>query len=83
MDGGVIGGRPHRFTVADHDRMAEAGILGRDARVELIRGRIVDMAAIGTPHDGVVIRLTRVLSALLADRGMLGYRAAAATRRRL
>jgi Uma2 family endonuclease len=32
----------HRLTVDDYYKMAEAGILGRDARVELIDGEIID-----------------------------------------
>lgn len=63
--------RPHRFTVADYHRMAEAGILGEDSRVELIRGQIVDMAPIGAPHLGVVNRLTRLLPGVLSGRGIL------------
>lgn len=71
MDGGVVGGRSHRFTVAEYHRMAEVGILGEDSRVELIRGQIVDMAPIGTPHFGMVIRLNRLLSAILAGRALI------------
>jgi Uma2 family endonuclease len=63
--------RPHRFTVAEYHRMAEAGILGEDSRVELIRGQIVDMAPIGAPYLGMVNRLTRLLPGVLAGRGML------------
>ena len=71
MDGGAMGGRPHRFTVSDYHRMAEAGILGEDSRVELIKGQIVDMAPIGAPHLGMVNRLNRLLSAPLADRAVI------------
>ncbi len=71
MDGGTTGSRPHRFTTADYHRMAEVGILGEDSRVELIRGQIVDMAPIGAPHLGMVNRLNRLLSTLLAGRGLV------------
>jgi Uma2 family endonuclease len=71
MDGTSPGITPHRFTVAEYHLMAEAGILGEDSRVELIRGQIIDMAPIGAPHLGMVNRLTRLLSALLAGRGIV------------
>ena len=71
MDGSATGSKPHRFTTGDYHRMAEAGILDEDSRVELIRGQIVDMAPIGAPHLGMVNRLNRLLSALLAGRGLV------------
>jgi Uma2 family endonuclease len=61
----------HRFTVDDYHRMAEAGILHEDSRVELIRGRIVDMAAIGSAHMTAVNRLTRSLVLAVGDRGVV------------
>jgi Uma2 family endonuclease len=45
---------PHRFTVADYYRMAEAGILDEDDRVELLGGQVVDMSPIGPPHASAV-----------------------------
>ena len=71
MDGSATGSRPHHFTTADYHRMAEAGILDEDSRVELIKGQIVDMAPIGAPHLGMVNSLNRLLSALLAGRGLV------------
>ena len=50
------------FTVDEYHRMAEAGILRPDERVELIDGRIVAMNPIGSPHAWCVSRLTRVLA---------------------
>jgi Putative restriction endonuclease len=50
-----------RFTVHDYHRMAEAGILHEDDRVELIEGQILEMAAIGTRHFACVNGLTRLL----------------------
>jgi Uma2 family endonuclease len=58
---GVESGRapPHRFTVDDFHKMAEAGILGEDDRVELLEGEIVDMPSIGPAHAGSLKRATR------------------------
>lgn len=63
------GGRPHRFSSAEYHRMAETGILPEDARVELIRGQIVDMAPVGSAHIATVNRLNRVLAPLVAAVG--------------
>jgi Uma2 family endonuclease len=76
MDGGAAndsgrGCQPHRFTVADYRRMVDAGILGEDSRVELIRGLIVDKAPITPSHAGMVNLLNGLLSPLLAYRAVL------------
>ena len=42
------------FTIEDYYRMADAGIIGREDRVELIRGEIVQMSPIGSLHASVV-----------------------------
>jgi Uma2 family endonuclease len=57
-----------RFTVGEYYRMAEAGILGPDERVELIEGEIVTMAAIGSRHSAAVMRLNHLFSRELGDR---------------
>jgi Uma2 family endonuclease len=51
----------HRLNVDDYHRMAEAGILGEDDRVELIDGELIDMAPIGQGHAGVVNGLNHAL----------------------
>ena len=46
------------FTVDEYERMAEAGILTGDERVELVEGEIVRMAAKGSRHSACVSRIT-------------------------
>ena len=57
----------HRFDVGAYHRMAEAGILSPEDRVELIEGEIVDMAPIGSAHAGTTNRLTRLVARAVAD----------------
>jgi Uma2 family endonuclease len=57
-----------RFTVHEYHRMAEAGILAEDDRVELIEGEIVEVAAIGRLHAATVDRLTALLVAAVGRR---------------
>jgi Uma2 family endonuclease len=45
------------FTAAEYYKMAEAGILSEDDRVELIEGEIVRMSPIGSRHAACVTRL--------------------------
>jgi Uma2 family endonuclease len=52
----------HRFTVDDYHRMADAGILTEDDRVELLEGQVVVMSPIGGPHVACVVRLTTFLA---------------------
>jgi Uma2 family endonuclease len=63
--------RYHLLTVEDYHRMAEAGILGEDDRVELIEGELIDMAPIGSGHASEVMRLNRSLSAAVAGRAII------------
>jgi Uma2 family endonuclease len=52
----------YHFNVDQYYRMAEAGILNEDARVELIEGDIIRMAPIGPPHASTVDQLARILT---------------------
>ena len=59
---------PRRFTVDEYYKMAEAGILGEDDRVELIEGEIVEMAPIGPLHADAVEDLAELFVLRFADR---------------
>src|SRR4051794_33679462 len=52
----------HIITLEEFERMAEAGVFNEGARIELIRGEIVDMTPIGVRHEACVTRLTMLLS---------------------
>jgi Uma2 family endonuclease len=60
-----------RFTVAEYHRMAEAGILTEDDRVELIEGEILQMTPIGRRHAACVAALTNLLVTAVAARAVL------------
>lgn len=56
----------HRLSVDDYHRMGRAGIFDHDERLELIEGRLIDMAPIGSDHAGKVIQLNAVLNRAFA-----------------
>jgi Uma2 family endonuclease len=55
-----------RFTADEYHRMAEAGVLRDDDRVELLDGEIVEMTPIGSRHAACVDRLNVLLHRSLA-----------------
>ncbi|MBS3967405.1 MAG: Uma2 family endonuclease [Truepera sp.] len=55
------------FTVGEYYKMAEAGILHEDDRVELIEGEIVNLTPIGSRHLACVKKLNRLFSQRLGD----------------
>ena len=57
----------HRLDVDAYYKMAEAGILTRAHRVELIDGEIIDMNAIGSPHAAITNRLNQLVARAAAD----------------
>jgi hypothetical protein len=61
---------PMRFTRADYYRMAEAGIIEADARVELLDGEIYRMSPIGSPHGAVLSMLAQLLTTELKGRAI-------------
>ena len=60
-----------RLSVSDYHRMAEAGILGRDDRTELIDGDLFDMAPTGPDHNATVDSLTETLVVALQRRAVV------------
>lgn len=62
----------HRLTVSDYYRLAEAGILGKADRVELLEGQLVDMSPIGPRHALATGVLTELL--VLATAGQAHVR---------
>lgn len=59
---------PRLFTADEYHKMAEAGILDEDDRVELIDGEIVQMSPIGSAHANSVNRLAELFIGKLAGR---------------
>ena len=56
------------FTVAEYYRMAEAGILSEDDRVELLDGEVIEMSPIGSRHAACVDRLNGFLNGVKGPR---------------
>ena len=52
----------HLFTLEEFERLVEAGGFDEHARIELIRGEILDMAATGIRHEACVARLSMLLA---------------------
>jgi Uma2 family endonuclease len=60
-----------KIHVDDYHRMAEAGILSHDDRVELIEGELIAVSPFATPHMMRVIVMNRLLVGACADRALL------------
>ena len=56
------------FTADEYQRLADMGILGEDDRVELIEGRILNMAPKNIKHAMATKRANRYFNRLLGDR---------------
>ncbi|HEX9820336.1 MAG TPA: Uma2 family endonuclease [Methylomirabilota bacterium] len=63
--------RARRFTVAEYERMVEAGVFRSSDRVGLIEGEIIEMTPIGDPHASVVDRLAMLMSRLVGHRAIV------------
>jgi Uma2 family endonuclease len=55
------------FSVAEFERMGEAGVFTRDARLELIEGEIIEISPIGSRHAACVKFLSRFLNRTVGD----------------
>ena len=61
----------HRITVDQFYRMAEAGVLAPDARVELIEGEVIDMAPMNSRHAAAVRVLNQRLLVAVGERALV------------
>lgn len=52
---------PRRFSVAEYEDLGRLGFFGPEERVELLDGEIIEMAAIGGDHAGVVRQINRII----------------------
>jgi Uma2 family endonuclease len=59
------------FDVEDYHKMAKAGILLENDRVELIDGEVVAMTPIGPRHNAAVNRATRTLVNAVGERAIV------------
>ena len=59
------------FTVDDYYRIAEAGIISNDERVELIEGEIIPMSPIGDRHMQTVNRANMIFARGVGDRAVV------------
>lgn len=63
--------RRHYFAAAEYYRMADAGILKPDDRVELIEGEIIETSPIGKRHASCVDRVVNTVLGRLAGRAIV------------
>jgi Uma2 family endonuclease len=67
----AVGVKRHLFSIDEYERMIAAGVFEEDARIELVRGEIVDMSPINPPHEACVRRLTKLLERIAGDRAIV------------
>jgi Uma2 family endonuclease len=66
-----VGIKRHSVTLDEYDRMAVAGVIEPEARIELIRGEIADIPPSGPEHESTVARLDRLFNRLVHDRALV------------
>ncbi|MGE5444706.1 MAG: Uma2 family endonuclease [Ignavibacteriales bacterium] len=59
------------FNIDEYYRMAEAGILSEDDRIELIEGEIIKMAPIGSRHAGCVSHLNTLFNRQVGETALV------------
>ena len=62
----------HRLRVADYHKMIAAGVLGKDDRIELIDGELIEMAPIGDAHAGITNQLNYLLTRRSGEAYLVG-----------
>jgi Uma2 family endonuclease len=62
------------FTVDEYYRMAEAGILDPEARLELLEGEIVEMSPVGVRHVACVNRATALFGKNFGDKSVISIK---------
>ena len=60
-----------KFSIEQYHKMGEANIFHPEERLELIKGRIVEMSPLGLKHIATVNRLTNLLSRQLLDKALI------------
>ncbi len=71
MDDVSVAPTRHKLDLHEYHVMAEAGVFGRNERIELIDGDLIDMAPIGQSHAGVVGGLLEALFLACAGRAIV------------
>ena len=61
----------HKFSLETYNRMIAAGIFGKQTKVELIRGEIVDMAPMGDEHLFSILRFNNRLVKTYGDEALV------------
>lgn len=67
----VLENRLREFTVSEFHRMADAGVIGENERVELLDGQIVEMAPVGVPHWNRHATIVRYLNDMLRGQAIV------------
>lgn len=59
------------LTVAEYHRLAAAGILSWEDRVELLNGKVIPMSPIGSAHAACVEKISELLRLVLGEKAMV------------